>query len=157
ASPEAADGVLAMASAMASGELETENFRAALAGLIAHNEAAAAAAASQADANIYQSEAMIQAATAGQEAASTMATTSAEIEKSAQQSIIDAEAKQTQAAVTEALRQQLDDATNSFLELNPNIDQAGISALVAAGKLDPIIGQLAALRQQAAEATNQML
>lgn len=156
ASPEAADGVLAMASAMASGDLEVENFRAALAGLIAHNDAAAAAASSQADANIYQSEAMIQAAAAGQEAAAAMATTSAEIQKSAQESIIDAETKQTQAAVTEALRQKLDDATNAFLSLNPEIDQAGISALVAAGKLDPIIGQLAALRLQAADAANQV-
>lgn len=54
ASPAAADGVLAMASAMASGELGVENFRTALAGLIAHNEAAAQAATTQAAAEQFR-------------------------------------------------------------------------------------------------------
>lgn len=43
ASPEAADGVLNMAAAVAAGDLEVENFRVALEGLIGHQQAVAAA------------------------------------------------------------------------------------------------------------------
>jgi hypothetical protein len=72
ASPEAADGVLNMAAAVSTGELSVENFRAALAGLIGHQQAVAAAATQAGASNIYQSQAMIEASNAAQTNAAAM-------------------------------------------------------------------------------------
>jgi len=141
-------------------------------------DAAAQAARGQADAALaaasgmaYQSRAMIDAANAADlhraimlddrqeniqayEAALGFASAAGQ---SAVQSLIDADAKQAQAEQIRILQEQANEATNSFLTLNPTIDAAGIAALIAAGKLDPLIGQLAAVRIEAAKTANQMI
>jgi hypothetical protein len=66
ASPEAADGVLNMAAAVAQGDLSVQNFQVALAALITHQQAVAAASQQSASASIYQSQAMIEASNAAQ-------------------------------------------------------------------------------------------
>lgn len=64
------------------------------------------------------------------------------IEQSAQQSLIDAEAKRGQAAQIQIVQQQAQLAADAFLRLHPNIDATGVAALAAAGKLDPFLAQL---------------
>lgn len=77
--------------------------------------------------------------------------------ESALQSQIDAEAKQLQAQQTQLLTQQAVFAADAFLQLNPGIDAAGVAALVTAQKIDPLLGQLIAMRLQANEARNALL
>lgn len=65
-SANAADGILTMAAATASGDLSVENFRVALAGLIADHAANAQATANTTATITYQSQAMIDASNAAQ-------------------------------------------------------------------------------------------
>lgn len=86
-----------------------------------------------------------------------LGTTSGEMQRAAQASVNDAAAKETQTAKTALLTAESNNAVNSFLALNPQIDASGIAALVAAGKLDAEIGRLAALRVEAAGAKDELI
>lgn len=60
--------------------------------------------------------------------------------ESANQSLLDAQAKGAQAAQTQLLQQQTINAASAFLTLNPNIDGSGVAAAVAAGKISAAVG-----------------
>jgi hypothetical protein len=68
---------------------------------------------------------------------------------SAETSVLATARQQAQQAATAALAQETNAAAQSFLNMNPTIDAAGIAAAVAAGRVPPLVGELAALMQQA--------
>src|SRR5262249_17952547 len=74
-------------------------------------------------------------------------------QQSADKSLLDAQNKQAQTAQTQLLQAQTQAAVSAFLALNPTIDASGIAAAVAAGRISPLIGQLAAAEAQARSAT----
>jgi hypothetical protein len=117
-----------------------------------------------AQAGIYQSGAMILAAQGSIQAADAAllaidATNAhnAVLQASAEASVVDTAAKNEQAAATQLLTLQTNETVSAFLALNPNIDAAGVAALVTAGKISPLIGQLAAAALQARDATNALI
>jgi len=79
------------------------------------------------------------------------------INQSAQASVADSAAKDAQQNTTALLAAQAKLSVDSFLQLNPRIDESGVAALVAAGKLNPFIGQLAALQLQASSAADELI
>jgi hypothetical protein len=85
-------------------------------------------------------------------AAAEVAAMTGEINTNAQAAVLAAGQQQAQTIATQALTQETNAAVNAFLALNPNLDAAGIASAIAAGKVPPLIGQLAALRL-AADAT----
>lgn len=89
---------------------------------------------------------------AHQQAAQEIRAAIAAMQDAAQKSVADTAAKDAQQAKTQLLAAQTKQAVSGFFALNPQIDAAGIAALVAAGKLDPLIGQLAAARVEALNA-----
>lgn len=78
-------------------------------------------------------------------------------QKSAEASVNDAAQKELQQAKTALLQQQTQAAANAFRLLNPSIDDAGVAALVAAGKLDPLIGQMILLQNETSKAKDELL
>jgi hypothetical protein len=64
----------------------------------------------------------------------------------AQASVLATAQQQAQTAATTALTQETNAAVTAFLNMNPNIDAAGIAAQIAAGKVPVLIGELANLR-----------
>jgi hypothetical protein len=134
----AATQAAAQAGSQAQAVSDAAALRQAMADAAAAREQAAAAIASHTVLVTGDNEALIQSAAVTRE--------------SALQSQIDAEAKQLQAQQTQVLTQEALMAADAFLRLNPGIDAAGIAALVTAGKIDPLLAQLAAMRVQANEA-----
>lgn len=92
-----------------------------------------------------------------QAAAQAIRDQSKEIDTSAQKSVLDSAAKETQQAKTALMAAQARAATDAFLSLNPKIDESGILALVAAQRLDAETGRLAILRLQAQGATTDLI
>jgi hypothetical protein len=86
-----------------------------------------------------------------------LAQLTSEMNKSAHASIEDAAAKDAQQAKTTLLGLQTKNAVDAFFRLNPRIDESGIAALVAAGKLDVETGKLAALRLEASATTDEIV
>lgn len=70
----------------------------------------------------------------------------------ASKSLIDAAAKQEEASKTELLTAQTTAAVSAFMLLHPNIDASGVAALVAAGKINPLLAQLIQATLRAREA-----
>ncbi len=101
----------------------------------------------------YQSQAMIVAGQAATQLITQEAALTAEAQASAQASMTDAAQKQALTAQTQLLTAQTQAAVSAFLDLNPGINTAGIAAAVAAGKIPPLIGQLAAAAVAARNAT----
>jgi hypothetical protein len=149
--PNGAAAVDALAVAFYQGQITATEFQAHLDAIVAANTRVAQASEQAAQGGIYQSQAMRDAAAAGQEANTALSQLIGEMEKSAQESIVDAEAKRLQAELTRQLQEEANAAVNEFLRLNPTIDAAGVASLQAAGKIDPFIGQLAQLRLEAAK------
>ncbi len=79
------------------------------------------------------------------------------LQRSSEESIADAAAKAALEVKTKLLAAQTDQAVASFLQLNPAIDAAGVTALVAAGKIDPLIGRLVALKIEAINSARELL
>ncbi len=103
-----------------------------------------AGTAAAAGAITYQSQAMVVAGQAASQLITQEAQLAAEAQASAQASMTDAANKQALTAQTQLLTAQTQAAVNEFLALNPGITTSGIAAAVAAGKIPPLIGQLAA-------------
>lgn len=76
--------------------------------------------------------------------------------ESANQSLLDAQAKGAQAAQTQLLQQQTINAASAFLTLNPNIDGSGVAAAVAAGKISAAVGQYIAMTLATGQATAEL-
>jgi hypothetical protein len=134
------------------GSITTEQANAALTAFEAAQQAAASAAQIAAINVDAERQAVAAQADANQQAAQAILAQASATDTSAQASLIDAANKERQAAEHQLLVAQTDAATDAFLALNPTIDAAGVAALVAAGKIDPLIGQLAAARIQADDA-----
>lgn len=83
---------------------------------------------------------------ASQEAAGRINFAQQAIDASARASIVATAQQQAQAAATDLLTQETNAAVTAFLNMNPNIDAAGIASQVAAGKIPTLIGELANLR-----------
>jgi hypothetical protein len=66
--------------------------------------------------------------------------------------LADAAAKQEQAAKTELMTAQAEEAVAAFMRLHPEIDASGVASLAAAGKVDPLLAQLVMARIRASEA-----
>jgi len=77
----------------------------------------------------------------------------ANMNSSAQASAVDTAAKDAQQATSALVAAQTRQAADAFLSLNPQIDQSGIVALIAAGKINTQVGQLALLQLQSDQAT----
>lgn len=77
-------------------------------------------------------------------------------QQAADASLIDATAKQAQAAQTELLQFQTKQAADAFLALNPNISGSGIASAVAAGQISAAVGQYIAMTLAAANARAQL-
>lgn len=86
---------------------------------------------------------------AAQAAAAQIQFSAQAMQQSAEASVLAAAQHQAQTAATAALAQETNAAAQAFLNLNPGIDAAGIAAAIAAGRVPPLVGQLAALMQQA--------
>ncbi len=77
--------------------------------------------------------------------------------EAAEQSLLDSEAKALQGQQTQVLQEQTRFAAEAFMQLHPSISAAGVASLVMAGQLDPLIGQLVAVRLQAQQAQAALL
>lgn len=98
---------------------------------------------------LAQAAAAQQAASANQKAADTILVQAAANQTNAQASVLAAAQNAAQQAAVQQLTEETNKEVSAFLAMNPLIDAAGIAALVAAGKIPALIGQLAALRIQA--------
>lgn len=72
-----------------------------------------------------------------------------ELQTNAQAAVLAAAQQNAQQQATAALTAETNAAVNAFLALNPNVDAAGIASAIAAGKIPPLVGQLAAMQVQA--------
>lgn len=70
----------------------------------------------------------------------------------AEASLMDAAAKETEAAQTELLQYKIKAAADEFLALNPNITQSGLASAVAAGQISQAVAQYIAMRLESARA-----
>lgn len=116
---------------------------------IAAMQAQATAIAQSGGAYNAYAQAANQAGIANQAAAGQINFSAQAMQQSAEASVLAAAQHQAQAAATAALTAETNASANAFLALNPNIDAAGIASAVAAGRVPPLVGQLAALMQQA--------
>jgi hypothetical protein len=149
--------VLATANqAFAATLIQTGNFEAALAErtrLLRGETQQAAQVATQASTGFsLQSAAMIAAGNAAGAFLDKQRQLAVETQESSQKSIADAAAKDNLTAKTALLQAETNRAVDAFVSLHPNIDAAGVAALIMAGKIDPLLGQLALLKIGANEA-----
>lgn len=70
----------------------------------------------------------------------------ADLQSNAEAAVLAAAQQNAQATATANLTEQTNAAVTAFLNLNPAIDAGGIAAAVTAGKIPPLIGELAKLR-----------
>lgn len=129
-----ADAVHNLSGAFLDGQITGETFTSAVAQLAAQHEVARQAAAEEARENRLL---------AGSHTEVTISALD-----SAAASLADTQAKELQTLQTQLLSEQAQIAANAFLAANPAINESGIRAMVTAGAISPLIGQLAILTLQ---------